>query len=216
MIAFYRSTIGKKILMAVSGLIGVGFVFAHMIGNLQLFQGAEALNGYARLLHGPLAKLVWAQRVLLIGAVAVHVLMAVQLTRRAQQARPVGYVKREPQVSTLASRTMRIGGFLLLAFIVFHILHFTTLDIDPTFVPLDAYGNVVKAFQHPWRVAVYVVAMILLGLHLYHGIWSSTRTLGVAPPSPWPLRRKISVVLAVIIWIGFTIVPLAVFAGLVR
>ena len=216
MIAFYRSTIGKKILMAVTGLIGVGFVLAHMVGNLQLFQGEAALNGYARLLHGPLAKLVWAQRIVLIVALAVHVLMAVQLTRLAQKARPVGYAKREPQVSTLASRSMRIGGVLLLAFIVFHILHFTTLDVDATFVPLDAYGNTVKAFQHPWRVAVYVIAMILLGLHLYHGIWSSTRTLGVAPPSPWPLRRKVSVFLAVIIWAGFTIVPLAVFFGLVR
>jgi succinate dehydrogenase / fumarate reductase cytochrome b subunit len=142
--------------------------------------------------------------------------MAVQLTRIAQKARPVGYAKRESQVSTLASRTMRIGGVLLLAFIVFHILHFTTLDVDPTFVPLDAYGNLVRAFQHPWRVAVYVVAMILLGLHLYHGIWSSARTLGVAPPSPWPLRRKVAVVLALVIWAGFTIVPLAIYAGLVR
>src|SRR5689334_12242433 len=126
LVNFYRSTIGKKIIMAVTGLIGVGFVIAHMAGNLQAFIGAEKLNTYAHFLHGPAAEVVWIQRVVLLVAVVLHVLMAWQLTRRAKAARPVSYHERSPQVSTWSSRTMRWGGVFLLLFIVFHLLHFTT------------------------------------------------------------------------------------------
>jgi succinate dehydrogenase / fumarate reductase cytochrome b subunit len=216
MLAFYRSTIGKKIIMAVSGVIGVVFLILHMAGNLQAFMGAEKLNEYAAILHGPLEEVVLLQRVVLVVALVLHVLMAWQLTLRNRAARPVGYAKRDPQVSTLAARTMRWGGVLLLAFIVFHILHFTTLDIDPTFVPLDVYGNVVKAFREPWKVALYVVAMLLLALHLYHGLWSAPRTLGAAPRSRWPLRRRLAAGLALLLWAGFTSVPVAVFLGILR
>jgi succinate dehydrogenase / fumarate reductase cytochrome b subunit len=216
MLAFYRSTIGKKIIMAVSGVVGVVFLILHMAGNLQAFMGAEKLNEYAAILHGPLEEVVLLQRVVLVVALVLHVLMAWQLTVRNRAARPVGYAKRDPQVSTLAARTMRWGGVLLLAFIVFHILHFTTLDIDPTFVPLDVYGNVVKAFQHPWKVALYVAAMLLLALHLYHGLWSAPRTLGAAPRSRWPLKRRLAAGLAFLLWAGFTSVPVAVFLGILR
>ena len=216
MLGFYRSTIGKKIIMAVSGVVGVVFLLLHMAGNLQAFMGAEKLNEYAAILHGPLEEVVLLQRAVLVVALVLHVLMAWQLTLRNRAARPVGYAKRDPQVSTLAARTMRWGGVLLLAFIVFHILHFTTLDIDPTFVPLDVYGNVVKAFQHPWKVALYVVAMLLLALHLYHGLWSAPRTLGAAPRSRWPLKRRVAAGLAFLLWAGFTSVPVAVFLGILR
>jgi succinate dehydrogenase / fumarate reductase cytochrome b subunit len=216
MLAFYRSTIGKKIIMAVSGVVGVVFLILHMAGNLQAFMGAEKLNEYAAILHGPLEEVVLLQRVVLVVALVLHLLMAWQLTVRNRAARPVGYAKRDPQVSTLAARTMRWGGVLLLAFIVFHILHFTTLDIDPTFVPLDVYGNVVKAFQHPWKVALYVAAMLLLALHLYHGLWSAPRTLGAAPRSRWPLKRRLAAGLAFLLWAGFTSVPVAVFLGILR
>lgn len=216
MVGFYRSTIGKKVIMAATGVIGLVFVILHVAGNLQAFAGEEKLNAYAALLHGPLEEVVLIERVVLSVALVLHVLMAWQLTMINRAARPVGYSRRDPQVSTIASRTMRWGGVLLLLFIIFHILHFTTLDIDPSFVALDAYGNVVKAFNHPWRVAVYVIAMILLGLHLYHGAWSSMRTLGVAPPSPWPLQRKVAAALAILIWAGFTAVPVAVFLGVLK
>ena len=131
MLDFYRSTIGKKIIMAVTGLIWVGFVILHMAGNLQAFLGAEKLNGYAAMLHGPLEEVVWLQRVVLFVALVLHVLMAWQLTRRAAEARPVGYKMRTPQVSTKSSRLMRWGGVVLLVFIVLHILHFTTRTIGP-------------------------------------------------------------------------------------
>ena len=131
LLTFYRSTIGKKVIMGVTGLIGIGYVIVHMLGNLQAFVGPTKLNNYGATLKGPLIELTWLVRIVLIAAVLLHVLMAYQLTQRAHAARPVGYRDREPQVSTLASRTMRWGGVLLLVFIVVHILHFTTETIDP-------------------------------------------------------------------------------------
>jgi succinate dehydrogenase / fumarate reductase cytochrome b subunit len=216
MLAFYRSTVGKKIIMAVTGVIGIAFVLLHMAGNLQLFAGRQKLNDYAAMLHGPLHEVVLLQRAVLIIAVVLHVLLAWQLTVRNRAARPVGYVRREPQVSTWAARTMRWGGVFLLVFIVLHVLHFTTLDLDRSFVPLDAYGNLVKAFSNPLVAVLYLAAMIFLGLHLYHGAWSSARTLGVAQPTRWPLRRKTALVIALLLWLGFSAVPVAIVLGLVR
>ena len=224
MLGLYRSTVGKKIIMAVTGLIGIGFVIAHMAGNLQVFVGSDKINAYGALLHGPLAEVTWALRAVLIVAVVLHVLMAVQLTRLASAARPVGYKKRDPQVSTLASRTMRWGGVLLVVFIVVHILHFTTRDIDPAGWAgrsdgsghVDVYGNIIGSFQIWWVSAFYIVSMIALGLHLFHGAWSSIRTLGYAKPSEHPTRRKIAVAVTAIVWAGFTLVPLGVILGVIR
>ena len=224
MFGFYRSTIGKKIIMAITGLIGIGFVIMHMAGNLQVFLGAEKINAYGALLHGPLAEGTWLLRSILIVAVVLHVTMAVQLTRRAATARPIAYRRRETQVATLASRTMRWGGVLLLVFIVFHLLHFTTQLIDPAGWAgktdgaghRDVYGNVVASFHIWWVTLFYLVAMVALGLHLYHGAWSSFRTLGQAVPSEHPLKRRIAVAVAMIVWMGFTLVPIGVVAGVIR
>lgn len=213
LLSFYRSTIGKKLIMAVSGIIGVAFLVLHMVGNLQIFVGPDRINNYARFLHGPAAEGVLALRVILVAALVLHVWMAFQLTRINRAARPDAYQRREPQVTTLASRTLRWGGVFLLVFIVLHILHFTTLDLDRSFVELDVFGNVLKAFDSPWMVAFYTIAMLLLGFHLYHGVWSSGRTLGVSKPSPAPLKRRIAMVLALVIAIGFAAVPLAVWFG---
>ncbi|HEY8257386.1 MAG TPA: succinate dehydrogenase cytochrome b subunit [Gemmatimonadales bacterium] len=213
--ALWDSSVGKKAVMAVTGVIGVLFVIGHMVGNLQVFQGAERLNAYGALLHGPLNEILWAVRVILVLAVILHVVAAVQLTLRDRAARPVGYARRVPQVSTLASRTMRWGGALLLVFIVVHILHFTTGTIRPagTFVPGDVYANMVAGFRIPWVATFYVVSMGALGLHLYHGAWSSMRSLGAAPASPHPLTRRLAAVIAVFVSVGFALVPLAVVAG---
>lgn len=215
LLSFYRSTIGKKLIMAVSGLIGVAFLVLHMVGNLQIFVGPDRINNYARFLHGPAAEGVLALRVILVVALVLHVWMAFQLTRINRAARPVAYERRVPQVTTLASRTLRWGGVFLLVFIVLHILHFTTLDLDPTFVELDVFGNALKAFNSPWMVAFYTVAMLLLGFHLYHGVWSSGRTMGVSKPVAAPLRRRIALVLATVIALGFAAVPLAIWFGVV-
>ena len=223
-VQFYRSTIGKKIIMATTGLIGIAFVIGHMAGNLQAFVGRDKLNAYGALLHGPLGELLWIVRLVLIVSVVLHVLMAYQLTMRARAARPIGYQKRDPQVSTWAARTMRWGGVLLLVFIILHILHFTTGQVDPAHAfggtdaagHRDVYANLVASFRIWWVSAFYVLAMIFLGLHLYHGAWSSVRTLGYAKASPNPLHRRIALVVAGVIWLGFTIVPLGVLVGVIH
>jgi succinate dehydrogenase / fumarate reductase cytochrome b subunit len=224
LVAFYRSTIGKKIIMAVTGLIGIGFVIFHLAGNLQVFVSQDKINSYGALLHGPLAEVTWLIRIVLIVAVVLHVLMAYQLTMQSRVARPIGYEHKEPQVATLASRTMKWGGVLLLLFIVVHLLHFTTETIDPggwrgmtdNQGHRDVYGNIVASFRIWWVAAFYVVAMIALGLHLYHGAWSSVRTLGYAKSSAHPLRRKIALAVAILLWLGFTSIPLGVIAGVIR
>ena len=215
--SFWHSTIGKKVVMAVTGIIGIGFLIAHVVGNLMIFRGPVALNGYSHFLHGPAGELLWVMRVVLIIAVILHVIAAWQLTQRGHAARPVAYARREPQVSTIASRVMRWGGVILLVFIVFHILHFTTGTIRPagTFEDGNVYSNVVASFSIWWVALFYVVAMVFLGLHLYHGAWSSVRTIGTTGESPDPFQRRASATLAVLIWLGFTLVPLAVFFGLV-
>ena len=224
MLRFYRSTVGKKVIMAVTGLIWIGFVIAHVAGNLQAFAGREKLNAYSALLHGMGAELLLLMRVVLFIALVLHLLMAYQLTRMAKAARPVGYKKRESQVSTFASRTMRWGGVMLLAFIIFHLLHFTTRDVDPAGWAqrfdaagrYDIYGNVVASFRIWWVSAVYITATGVLALHMWHGVWSFGRSLGVAQPSPNPLRRRIAPIVALGLFIGFSIVPIAVMAGLIR
>jgi succinate dehydrogenase / fumarate reductase, cytochrome b subunit len=216
--AFWDSSVGKKAVMAVTGLIGIGYVILHMIGNLQVFQGPERLNAYAALLHGPLSELLIAARAVLIAAVVLHVVAAWQLTQRDRAARPVDYRVRRPQVSTLAARTMRWGGVLLLVFIVLHLLHFTTGTVRPTgrFIPGDVYGNVIGSFRLWWVTLFYLIAMVALGFHLYHGAWSSVRTLGAATPARDLRRRPVAIALAVVVAAGFCLVPLAVFFGLVK
>lgn len=222
--SFFQSTVGKKVVMAVTGLIGIGFVLAHMAGNLQAFAGSNKLNAYAATLHGPLHELLVLLRIVLVVAVVLHVWAAWSLTQRAHAARPVGYRKREPQVSTWASRTMRWGGVLLLVFIVLHILHFTTKTIDPagwgqvrdSAGRFDLFGNVVGSFRIWWVTLFYEIAMLFLGLHLYHGAWSSLRTLGYAKPGTHPLKRQIALVVSLVIAVGFALVPAAVFLGFIR
>jgi succinate dehydrogenase / fumarate reductase cytochrome b subunit len=211
---FWGSTVGKKIVMAATGLIGVGFVVGHMLGNLQVFLGPAKFNAYSHFLRS-LGELLWLVRAVLVVAVVLHVVAAVQLSRRRLVARPVGYKSgSQREVSTFASRTIRWGGGLLLVFIVFHILHFTTRSIFRDYSSTDVYGNVVRGFSVWWVVSLYVGAMAALGLHLYHGIWSSLRTLGASKASPDPLKRPLTAALALIVWLGFTAIPIAIFAGL--
>lgn len=214
---FYGSMIGKKAVMGATGLIGIGFVLLHSLGNLLVFRGPDAINSYSHFLKST-GELLWALRVVLVVAVILHVVAAVQLTRQSRAARPIGYVKRDPQAATVASRTMRWGGALLLVFIVVHILHFTTGTIRPAgfFSRQDVYANVVTSFRLWWVSLFYVVSMIALGLHLFHGAWSSVRSIGVSPESPAPLHHRVSLAAALLIWAAFTVIPVAVFAGWVR
>ena len=212
----WDSSVGKKAIMAVTGLIWLAYLITHVLANLLVFQGPVKINAYSAFLHGTGGAL-WAARLVLIAALVLHITAAIQLAARSQQARPTGYAAgRKPQVSTFASRTIRWGGALILIFLVYHILHFTVGTVHPDFVEGDPYHNVASGFHNPLVVGFYLIAMAAVGLHLYHGVWSSGRSLGLSPPSPHPLRRTVALVLALLIWLGFTIIPIAVYAGVVR
>jgi succinate dehydrogenase / fumarate reductase cytochrome b subunit len=214
---FYGSMVGKKAVMGLTGLIWIGFVIIHSLGNLLVFRGSAAINSYSHFLKST-GELLWALRGVLFLAVILHVVAAIQLTRQSRAARPIGYTKRETQVATIASRTMRWGGALLLIFLVVHILHFTTGNIRPAgvFSTEDVYANVVTSFRIWWVALFYVIAMVALGFHLFHGAWSSVRSIGVSPPSPQPLHRRLSLAIALFVWAAFTAIPVAVFSGIVR
>jgi succinate dehydrogenase / fumarate reductase, cytochrome b subunit len=212
----WSSSVGKKAVMAVTGLIMVLYLITHVLANLLVFQGPTRINAYSAFLHGTGGAL-WVARLVLLAALVFHVIAAVQLAERRQDARPVGYASgREPQVSTLASRTIRWGGALILVFLVYHILHFTVGTAHSDFIEGDPYHNVAAGFHNPIVVLFYLIAMAAVGLHLYHGIWSSGRSLGMSPPTPRPLRRSLALALALLVWLGFTIIPIAVYAGVVR
>ena len=212
----WGSSVGKKIVMAATGLIWVGYLITHVLANLLVFQGPGKINAYSAFLHGTGGAL-WGARLVLIAALVLHVVAAIQLADRRKEARPTGYAAgREPQVSTWASRTIRWGGALILLFLVYHILHFTIGTAHPDFVEGDPYHNVATGFRSLPVVVLYLIAMGVVGLHLYHGLWSSGRSLGVSPPSPRPLRRSVALILALLVWLGFSVIPIAVYAGAVR
>ena len=216
LLRFWRSTIGKKVAMAITGAILIGFLISHMLANLLILTGDPAgINGYAAFLRTQ-PPLLWGGRAVLLGAVILHVIAALQLTRLDRAARPVAYARVTPQTATFASRTIRWGGLLILLFVVYHILHFTTGKVHPSFVHGDPYRNVIVGFDVKWVAAFYVVAMVAVGLHLYHGTWSAFRTLGLVQPSANPLQRRVATVLAIAIWLGFTLIPVAVVTGMVR
>jgi succinate dehydrogenase / fumarate reductase cytochrome b subunit len=213
---FWQSSVGKKYVMALTGLIWVAYLITHVLANLLVFQGPAKINAYSAFLHGTGGAL-WAARLVLIAALVLHVVAAVQLAERRHEARPVGYAAgRDPQVSTVASRSIRWGGALILVFLVYHLLQFTIGTANPGFVEGDPYHNVAAGFHNPLVVVFYLIAMAFVGLHLYHGIWSSGRSLGMSPPSPRPLRRTLALVLGLLIWLGFSVIPIAVYAGVVR
>jgi succinate dehydrogenase / fumarate reductase cytochrome b subunit len=212
----WSTSVGKKAVMAVTGLVMVAYLITHVVANLTVFQGPATINAYSAFLHGTGGAL-WAARLVLLAALVLHVLAAAQLTARRRAARPVGYAAgRDPQVSTLAARTIRWGGVLILVFIIYHILHFTLGTVHSSFVEGDPYHNVTTGFGNPLVVVFYELALAAVGLHLYHGIWSSGRSLGVSPPAPHPLKRQLALAVSVLVWAGFTVIPLAVYAGMLR
>ncbi len=214
LLVFYRSSVGKKVIMGVTGLVLVGFVVSHVVSNLLIFSGPEGLDGYAAFLRST-GKLLWVARGGLILAAILHIDAAVQLTRRARAGRPAGYRKRVPQASTWGARSMRWGGVLLLLFIVIHLLHFTFGTLHPTFPRFShttVYANVVAGFSSVWWVVGYEVAMVALGFHLYHGVAAMAMSLGASHPRYTPLWRKVAAGLAVLVAAGFMVIPLAVYA----
>ena len=220
--SLWGSTVGKKIMMAVTGVILIGFVVVHMIGNLKVYQGADAFNHYAeglRTLGDPIfgrGQLLWIVRLVLLAAVGVHILAAVQLVTRSRKARAVGYTKYEnDMVFSYASRTMTWGGLIILGFVIYHLMHLTFGNAHPDFIHGNAYHNFVTGFQS-WPVSIaYILTMIPLGFHLYHGFWSMLQTLGATNPKLNAVRRPIAAGLAGVVVVGNISFPVAVLTGLV-
>ena len=210
---FLRSTIGQKVVMAVSGVVWIGYVIAHMLGNLQIYAGRDTINAYSQFLHDSPA-LLWGARVVLIVALVAHVAAYLSLTRTNFAARPQSYARRRDVVTSFAAKSMVWTGPLLLAFLVYHVAHLT-LHWTPDYAmePHDVYHNLVEGFRQPWLVGLYVVAMSFLGLHLYHGAWSFFQTLGANHPQLNPYRRTFAVVVTVVVIGGFVAVPLSILAG---
>lgn len=209
---FYRTTIGKKVVMAVTGLVLFGFLIGHMAGNLQFFLGRETLNAYAEKLHHTVP-LLWGARITLLLSVGLHIMAATQLAMLQRAARPVGYHKRTPVGSSYASRTMYWSGPIIAAFIVYHLLHLTTGTVHPGFEELNAYDNVVIGFSNPGVVAFYVIAMIMVMLHLNHGVWSMFQSMGFSHPRYTPKIRAFARTFSVLLVLGFLSVPVAVLLG---
>lgn len=212
---FYDSSIGKKAVMAVTGFILFGFLILHMLGNLQVFLGREVMNHYAETLHGNMG-LLWFARVVLLVSVVLHTWAAIQLTAVKAAARPVAYVKPGNVQGSIGSRTMMLSGPIIAIFVIGHLLHFTTGTIHPQFVELHAYENVVTGFANPIASGLYIVAMILVGFHLSHGIWSMFQSIGFSHPRYTPLIKKFAAVFSWILIAGFIAVPISVLAGFVR
>jgi succinate dehydrogenase / fumarate reductase cytochrome b subunit len=209
---FYRSTIGRKIVMALTGVILVVFVLGHMSGNLLAFRGSAAFDAYSHFLQSATVPL-WSLRGVLLIAVVFHIHSAWSLTRDARAARPERYDGRRNLAATPAARSMRWGGVLLLVFIVYHLLHFTIGTVHPSFVPGAAYANLISGLRIPVVAGFYLVAMLALGLHLRHGIWSVFQTLGVSHPAVERGRNLLAILLAVIVALGFAAVPAAILFG---
>ncbi len=220
--ALYSTTVGKKFAMAITGAVFFGFVVVHMLGNLKAFWGPEKLNHYAeglRTLGAPFfgyGQLLWLFRIVLLVCVGIHVLAATQLTLRSWAARPVGY-KNTPHLElSYSSRTMRWGGVIIGLYVVYHLMHFTWGNLHPHFVPGDVYANLITGFQSVPVVVVYLVALVMLMFHLYHGLWSALQTVGVSHPQYDRLLHGAAAVVAVLLFVGFAVVPVSVLAGILK
>lgn len=223
--SLYSTTIGKKFIAAITGLILFGFLIGHVTGNLKAFTGTTAegvphIDEYAhflRIMGEPLVPamvLLWTARVVLLVSLILHVVVVAQLAFRNMEARPVGYVRSKKSAASLAALWMMFSGSLIFAFIIFHILHFTTGTINiGGFEHGAVYENLANSFKY-WPVAIgYVVVMVVLCFHLYHGIWSLFQTLGFDNPDRNRFLRLFAVIAAVLITVGFSSVPLAFMSG---
>jgi len=219
----WRSTIGKKVIVAITGSILAAYVVLHVLGNLKAFQGVgpdgAAIDTYSEWLRTvgepaiPRNGVLWLVRAVLLASLALHVAGVLQLHRRNRGARPRGHPA--PRIRrSLASRTMLAGGVVLLVFVVFHILQLTTGTIDPSsFAEGAVYHNLDEVFSNPLFVAIYVIAAVTVGLHTYHGLWSSLQTAGWDKPNRNPTLRRLSSTVAIAVTIGFASVPIAFLTG---
>lgn len=225
LISFYKTTVGKKLVVAVTGLIMVGFVVGHMAGNLKAFGGTGAdgvhkLDHYAEFLHNMGADLfghegvLWIVRIVLLAAVFLHIITVIKLQKLNKAARPLAYISDEGR-GRLATSLMFYGGLTLAFFIIFHILHLTTGNLHWDFKEGQVFHNISVAFKNPFITFFYVACMGFMGLHLYHGIWSVTQTLGLNTLRYDKLIRRAAMGIAVGVVIGFCAVPVSILLGII-
>lgn len=219
---FWKSSIGKKWLVALTGLVLLGYVVGHMIGNLQIFGPPAKINGYAEMLHSMPAAL-WAVRAFLIVCFVLHIVATIKLVIENRAARPAGYTKFSYGHSKLATRLMALSGLTVLAFVIFHILHFTTRSVDPALHPAkpgtpgvlageyDVHTMVIHGFRdHPFITGFYLVGLLLLGLHLSHGISSLAQTFGLNSSKTMTPLSTAGRIIAFVLFIGYALIPVAV------
>jgi succinate dehydrogenase cytochrome b subunit len=221
-VRFYEAPIGKKAVMAVTGLILFGYVVAHLLGNLQIYSAdPQQINRYAAFLHNPAnAGFLWGARAFLVLAVVLHIVAAVQLWFQNRQARPIRYYKKADVPTSYAARTMVWSGPIIAAFVIFHILHLTVGDVvqlrelGPN-MP-DVRWNVIHGFQNYAISGFYIFAIILLCIHLYHGVWSMFQSVGVSHPRYTPMLKRGAAIIAILIAIGNCSIPIAAMTGLLK
>lgn len=217
-----KSSIGKKALMSATGLVLFGFVVIHMLGNLQIFLGAEALNKYAAFLQS-VTELLWVARAVLLTCLILHLVLAVILTVENRKARPIGYQMKRSVKASFASKTMMLSGSAILFFVIYHLLHYTFGTIHPEYFNLtdakghhDVYAMVVAGFRHLPTSLTYIVAMALLALHLDHGAAVWLQSLGLADDRARPFMDTFGRAVAITIFVGNTSIPIAVMTGVLR
>jgi succinate dehydrogenase / fumarate reductase cytochrome b subunit len=221
LLLLYRTTIGKKSVMAVTGIVFLLFLITHMIGNLKIFFGPAEYNGYAawlRSMFSPPLPHRWALSILEITlgvCVLLHIGSAAELALRARRARPVGYQGGRPKQG-YASRTMRTGAILIVIFVIYHLLDLTFRVINPKGIEGNPYANVVADFNNGWVVAFYTISMLVLGFHIRHGVWSALQTLGQSNARRQRTINIFAIAFSVLLIAGFLIVPFAVLGGLVH
>ena len=218
MVSFWQSTNGKKVVMALTGVMMFLFVVGHLLGNLLVFAGRARINAYAQFLHFD-DSLLWTVRSILIIAAIMHVVATIQLALRNKEARPISYLRKEAINSSYASRTMYWSGPIVLAFIIFHLLQFTAGYIHPEtrFIPNDVYHNLVTGFRIWWVSAWYVLAICLLGLHLRHGLWSMLQSIGLAHSLRKEQTLKLAaLIISVLIVLGYISIPISILLGFLR
>jgi succinate dehydrogenase / fumarate reductase, cytochrome b subunit len=211
---FMTSSIGLKLVMALTGVLLSLFVLGHMLGNLQVYQGAQAIDDYGKLLRKEPA-LLWTARLGLLAAVGLHIWAYIALTRKNLQARPQGYREKKLREASYASRSMTLTGPLILAFIIYHILHMTTGTVHPSFEEGAVHHNLVTGLTGLAGV-IYIIAMVMLSFHLWHGVWSMLLTLGLPEGRYQSLGRTLATVFTVLVTVGFISVPLAVLTGVIK
>jgi len=214
---FWDTTIGKKAVMAVTGFILFGFIVGHLAGNLQIYEPPQKINHYSEMLRS-VPSLLWGARITLLVSLILHIWASFALWRLQRVARPIPYLKKANLHSTYASRTMMWSGPIILAFVIYHLLNFTVGIVHPggPFDEHNVYNNVVTGFQF-WPSSVfYIIAMIMLCYHLYHGLWSMFQSLGFSHPVYTPWIQRGAKIVAILIAVGYISIPVSVLAGFIK